>query len=262
MRAATFLPFERLAMAAAAAASSPTNGGALTSLRFSELQPSLSQPVLDALTLGGFEFCTPVQAATIPLLCSYKDVTVDAATGSGKTLAFVVPFVEILRRSPNPSKSHQVPFLSTSLLYASLFGGFDSADNAYVSVWWVNDTNLKFSFLVLLQISGLSGSICWVPCSKPLEGTGILVECCFLGLVLLTLIRRKFDAFVHSECCLPLKSESWTCRRASPKVLDRSKCKWTHLILTWPVFILFLPGTLNMLSTVLNQIWSCHGEKA
>ncbi|RWR81305.1 DEAD-box ATP-dependent RNA helicase 18 [Cinnamomum micranthum f. kanehirae] len=95
-------------MAAAAAASSPTNGGALTSLRFSELQPSLSQPVLDALTLGGFEFCTPVQAATIPLLCSYKDVTVDAATGSGKTLAFVVPFVEILRRSPNPSKSHQV----------------------------------------------------------------------------------------------------------------------------------------------------------
>lgn len=134
MRAATFLPFERLAMAAAAAASSPTNGGALTSLRFSELQPSLSQPVLDALTLGGFEFCTPVQAATIPLLCSYKDVTVDAATGSGKTLAFVVPFVEILRRSPNPSKSHQVPFLSTSLLYASLFGGFDSAENAYVSV--------------------------------------------------------------------------------------------------------------------------------
>uniref|UniRef100_A0A0D3EHL6 ATP-dependent RNA helicase n=1 Tax=Brassica oleracea var. oleracea TaxID=109376 RepID=A0A0D3EHL6_BRAOL len=56
-----------------------------------------------------FEFCTPVQAATIPLLCSHKDVAVDAATGSGKTLAFVLPLVEILRRSTSyPPKPHQV----------------------------------------------------------------------------------------------------------------------------------------------------------
>ncbi|XP_059301877.1 DEAD-box ATP-dependent RNA helicase 18 isoform X1 [Lycium ferocissimum] len=80
---------------------------ALTSSRFSDLEPSLSAPVLEALTNSGFEYCTPVQAATIPLLCSYKDVTVDAATGSGKTLAFVLPLVEILRRSSNP-KPHKV----------------------------------------------------------------------------------------------------------------------------------------------------------
>lgn len=81
---------------------------ALTSTRFSELNPPLSEPVLQALSETGFHYCTPVQAATIPLLCSFKDVAVDAATGSGKTLAFVVPLVEILRRScPNP-KSHQV----------------------------------------------------------------------------------------------------------------------------------------------------------
>ncbi|KZV34937.1 DEAD-box ATP-dependent RNA helicase 18 [Dorcoceras hygrometricum] len=80
---------------------------ALTSARFSDLTPPLSQPVLEALTREGFEFCTPVQAATIPLLCSYKDVAVDAATGSGKTLAFVVPIVEILRRASAP-KPHQV----------------------------------------------------------------------------------------------------------------------------------------------------------
>ncbi|XP_020540476.1 DEAD-box ATP-dependent RNA helicase 18 [Jatropha curcas] len=81
---------------------------ALTDTRFSDLKPPLSEPVLDALTEAGFEYCTPVQAATIPLLCSYKDVAVDAATGSGKTLAFVVPLVEILRRASSPPKPHEV----------------------------------------------------------------------------------------------------------------------------------------------------------
>lgn len=95
---------------------------ALTDTRFSDLKPPLSQPVLDALAEAGFEFCTPVQAATIPLLCSFKDVAVDAATGSGKTLAFVVPLVEILRRSCSSTpKPHQVRALSIiiSLLFDS-----------------------------------------------------------------------------------------------------------------------------------------------
>ncbi|XP_060675610.1 DEAD-box ATP-dependent RNA helicase 18 isoform X2 [Ziziphus jujuba] len=82
--------------------------GALTDTRFSDLKPPLSEPVFEALAQGGFEFCTPVQAATIPLLCSFKDVAVDAATGSGKTLAFVVPIVEILRRASTAPKLHQV----------------------------------------------------------------------------------------------------------------------------------------------------------
>ncbi|XP_047328111.1 DEAD-box ATP-dependent RNA helicase 18 [Impatiens glandulifera] len=81
---------------------------ALTSKRFSELKPPLSQTVLDTLTNSGFEFCTPVQAATIPLLCSFKDVAVDAATGSGKTLAFIVPLFEILLRSSTSPKPHEV----------------------------------------------------------------------------------------------------------------------------------------------------------
>ncbi|AES71227.2 putative RNA helicase [Medicago truncatula] len=81
---------------------------ALTSTRFSDLKPPLSEPVLQALTDSNFDFCTPVQAATIPLLCSYKDVAVDAATGSGKTLAFVIPLVEILRRNASNPKPHQV----------------------------------------------------------------------------------------------------------------------------------------------------------
>ncbi|KAL7184241.1 hypothetical protein ACSBR2_026400 [Camellia fascicularis] len=86
----------------------PNTNRALTNTRFSDLQPPLSEPVLQALTDSGFEFCTPVQAATIPLICSFKDVAVDAATGSGKTLAFVVPLVELLRRTSSPPKPHQV----------------------------------------------------------------------------------------------------------------------------------------------------------
>ncbi|CAL5343694.1 unnamed protein product [Camellia sinensis] len=86
----------------------PNPNRALTNTRFSDLQPPLSEPVLQALTDSGFEFCTPVQAATIPLICSFKDVAVDAATGSGKTLAFVVPLVELLRRTSSPPKPHQV----------------------------------------------------------------------------------------------------------------------------------------------------------
>ncbi|KAF8394865.1 hypothetical protein HHK36_018802 [Tetracentron sinense] len=89
-------------------ASTETPNRALTNIRFSDLEPSLSEPVLEALTLAGFHFCTPVQANTIPLLCSFKDVSVDAATGSGKTLAFLVPLVEILRKSSEPPKPHQV----------------------------------------------------------------------------------------------------------------------------------------------------------
>ncbi|KFK24964.1 hypothetical protein AALP_AA8G048500 [Arabis alpina] len=89
--------------------SSANTNKALTGTRFSDLEPSLSGLIIDALNQSGFEFCTPVQAATIPLLCSYKDVAVDAATGSGKTLAFLVPLVELLRRSTSyPPKRHEV----------------------------------------------------------------------------------------------------------------------------------------------------------
>lgn len=91
---------------------------ALTSTRFSDLEPSLSAPVIEALAQSGFQFCTPVQAATIPLLCSHKDVAVDAATGSGKTLAFVVPVVEIIRRCSSRPKPHQVRL---STLFAATY---------------------------------------------------------------------------------------------------------------------------------------------
>lgn len=45
-----------------------------------------------------------LQAATIPLLLSCKDVAAEAVTGSGKTLAFIVPMLEILLKRDDPWK--------------------------------------------------------------------------------------------------------------------------------------------------------------
>ena len=59
----------------------------------------ISRETAEVLSRGGFERASPVQEATIPLLLSHKDVSVEACTGSGKTFAFLVPVVEILRLS-------------------------------------------------------------------------------------------------------------------------------------------------------------------
>jgi ATP-dependent RNA helicase DDX55/SPB4 len=106
---------------------SPNPNRALTNTRFSDLKPSISEPVLEALTNSGFDYCTPVQAATIPLLCSYKDVAVDAATGSGKTLAFVVPLVEILRRSSSPKPHQVIAFFSIFYAFCSTAENWERA---------------------------------------------------------------------------------------------------------------------------------------
>uniref|UniRef100_A0A453E4D9 DEAD/DEAH-box helicase domain-containing protein n=1 Tax=Aegilops tauschii subsp. strangulata TaxID=200361 RepID=A0A453E4D9_AEGTS len=109
---ARLVPGRRNAAIPMASSSSPSPATAaarkraLTEQQFSELTPVLSPEVVEALDRGGFRRCTPVQAATIPLLLTHKDVAVDAATGSGKTLAFVVPVVEMLRRLPSPPKPH------------------------------------------------------------------------------------------------------------------------------------------------------------
>jgi len=53
---------------------------------------------LKALQDGGFSQMTPVQASTVLLLLSHKDVVVEAVTGSGKTLAFLIPIIELLQK--------------------------------------------------------------------------------------------------------------------------------------------------------------------
>ncbi|XP_058453662.1 probable ATP-dependent RNA helicase DDX55 homolog [Malaya genurostris] len=71
--------------------------------KWTDLSKPLSAPVLEVIDTMGFTKMTPVQAATIPLLMSYKDVAAEAVTGSGKTLAFVVPLFELLLKRQRDS---------------------------------------------------------------------------------------------------------------------------------------------------------------
>ena len=75
-----------------------------------DLAVTLCHSSLRVLGDLGFARATPVQAAVVPLLCTNKDVAVEACTGSGKTLAFVLPLVEILLKAhaSAPLKKHDV----------------------------------------------------------------------------------------------------------------------------------------------------------
>jgi len=66
--------------------------------KWDQLDPPLSEKILEVLQILDYEFMTPVQGATIPHFMNNKDVAVEAITGSGKTLAFVIPLLEILSK--------------------------------------------------------------------------------------------------------------------------------------------------------------------
>jgi ATP-dependent RNA helicase DeaD len=66
-------------------------------MRFDDL--ALHPATRTALEAMGFEEATPVQAETIPLLLSGRDVIAQAQTGTGKTAAFGIPLVEASRQS-------------------------------------------------------------------------------------------------------------------------------------------------------------------
>ncbi|KAF7362151.1 Pentafunctional arom polypeptide [Mycena venus] len=63
---------------------------------FSTLE--LSNETVRAIEEMGLKTMTPIQAQSIPILLTGKDVLGAARTGSGKTLAFVIPAVELLHR--------------------------------------------------------------------------------------------------------------------------------------------------------------------
>jgi ATP-dependent RNA helicase MSS116 len=42
----------------------------------------------------GYEFCTKVQAQSIPVCLSGEDVLAKAKTGTGKTIAFMLPAID------------------------------------------------------------------------------------------------------------------------------------------------------------------------
>ncbi|WFD35004.1 RNA helicase [Malassezia cuniculi] len=94
------------------------------------VKPALSPWILDTLAEMQFTSMTPVQASTIPLFLTHKDVVAEAVTGSGKTLAFVIPVIEMLRRREFPLKKHEVgavilcPTRELAQQTASVFSNF------------------------------------------------------------------------------------------------------------------------------------------
>lgn len=77
----------------------------LTEQRFIDFP--LCDQVLAALDSKGFEFCTPIQAKTLPFTLAGQDIAGQAQTGTGKTLAFLVAMFHHLYKNPIPTKSHQ-----------------------------------------------------------------------------------------------------------------------------------------------------------
>ncbi len=61
---------------------------------FSELE--LIQPILDAVQAQGYTEPTEIQARSIPVLLSGRDLMATAQTGGGKTAAFVLPLLQQL----------------------------------------------------------------------------------------------------------------------------------------------------------------------
>lgn len=76
----------------------------LTETAFKDL--SLDQRLLQALQQNNLQFCTPIQAETLPLLLEGKDCAGQAQTGTGKTLAFLLGVMNrILQNDQNPTQA-------------------------------------------------------------------------------------------------------------------------------------------------------------
>ena len=93
---------------------------------------ALSEPVLRALTDVGYESPSPIQAATIPVLLSGKDMLGQAQTGTGKTAAFALPAltrIDLSKHEPQvlvlvPTRELALQVAEAFLKYAAHIKGF------------------------------------------------------------------------------------------------------------------------------------------
>ncbi|MCH8506015.1 MAG: DEAD/DEAH box helicase [Ectothiorhodospiraceae bacterium] len=60
----------------------------------------LTPSLLDSLDEAGFTHCTPIQAATLPLILQKRDVAGQAQTGTGKSAAFLLGTMHYLMETP------------------------------------------------------------------------------------------------------------------------------------------------------------------
>ena len=79
----------------------------LSDLRFDslEIEPRVQEGIRDA----GFEYCTPIQATTLPIALKGHDVAGQAQTGTGKTAAFLIATFQRLLTGPQPGGEPKQP---------------------------------------------------------------------------------------------------------------------------------------------------------
>ncbi|MEQ5833418.1 DEAD/DEAH box helicase [Marinobacter sp. NFXS9] len=68
--------------------------------RFTDFE--LDKTLQKAIAGIGFEYCTPIQAETLPLTLAGHDLIGQAQTGTGKTAAFLITAIQRLLQSPIP----------------------------------------------------------------------------------------------------------------------------------------------------------------
>ena len=93
---------------------------------------NLGEPLLRVLNELGYESPSPIQAATIPLLMSSRDVLGQAQTGTGKTAAFALPILgrlDIRQSAPQalvlaPTRELAIQVAEAFQRYATYIPGF------------------------------------------------------------------------------------------------------------------------------------------
>lgn len=71
----------------------------LSQVRFDSLDLNLA--IQNGLMDAGFEYCTPIQALTLPIALAGEDLAGQAQTGTGKTAAFLLPIFQRLMAVPD-----------------------------------------------------------------------------------------------------------------------------------------------------------------
>ena len=74
----------------------------LTKTRFDSF--GLSDEIMQGVIDAGFEYCTPIQAKTLPVGLDGRDVAGQAQTGTGKTAAFLLAVLNLLEAEPASEK--------------------------------------------------------------------------------------------------------------------------------------------------------------
>ena len=74
----------------------------LTDTRFDSFE--LEEPILQGIREAGFEYCTPIQAESLPIALKGHDLAGQAQTGTGKTAAFLIATLHHLLTHPASEK--------------------------------------------------------------------------------------------------------------------------------------------------------------